>query len=162
MITTNKFLAADYGIRIRQILLNNTELKEIINISSLPIFGRTAAYPIIIFFKKSIPNDNHNVVIKNFPKLNDLNEDSNIKSQIMPQKLMKEVPAFVIPITGQINLISYLYKNFKPFSESIKDLKIIYRPYGFLNWSKHLDNISNKPTSKKRVQMHNPQRISSK
>lgn len=149
MITTNKFLAADYGIQIRKLLLNNTELKEIINISSLPIFGRTAAYPIIIFFKKSLPNANNNVVIKRYKRLKDLNEDNNIKSQLLPQKLMKDVPAFVIPISGKISLISYLYKNFKPFSESFSDLKIIYRPYGFINWAKHLSNISNNPTSKR-------------
>jgi hypothetical protein len=149
MITTNKFLAADYGIQIRQLLLSNTELKEIINISSLPIFERTAAYPIIITFKKSLPSANNNVLIKTYQKLNDLNEDSKIKSQFLPQKLIQEVPAFVIPISGQIDLINYLYKNFKPFSESIGDLKIYYRPYGFINWSKHLNNISNKPTSKK-------------
>jgi len=149
MITTNKFLAADYGIQIRKLLLNNTVLKEIINISSLPIFGRTAAYPIIISFKKSSPNANSNVVIKKYQRLNDLNEDSNTKSQLLPQKLIKEIPSFVIPISGQINLISYLYKNFKPFSEAISDLKITYRPYGFINWAKHLDNISDKPTSKR-------------
>ncbi|MBY8983655.1 MAG: Eco57I restriction-modification methylase domain-containing protein [Candidatus Lokiarchaeota archaeon] len=149
MITTNKFLAADYGIQIRQLLLNNTELKEIINISSFPIFSRTAVYPIIITFKKSLRNNSNMIVIKRYQKMNDLNDDSKIKSQFLPQKLIKKIPAFVIPISGQINLINYLYKNFKPFSEAISDLKIIYRPYGFINWSKHLNNISNNPTSKK-------------
>jgi hypothetical protein len=147
MITTNKCLAADYGIQIREILLNNTELKEIIDISSIPIFNRIAAYPIILTFKKSLANSNNIVLIKKFGKLNDLNEDSIIKPQLLLQSLIKKIPAFVIPISGQINLVSYLYNNFKPFSESISDLKIIYRPYGFINWSKHLTNISNNPTS---------------
>ncbi|MHA2180458.1 MAG: Eco57I restriction-modification methylase domain-containing protein, partial [Promethearchaeota archaeon] len=149
MITTNKFLAADYGIQIRQLLLHHTELKEIINISSLPIFGRTAAYPIIISFKKSIPKVNNIVVIKRYMKMNDLNDENDTKSQILHQKLIGKLPAYVFPISGLIDLIGYLYKNFKPFSESISDLKIKYRPYGFINWSKHLNNITNTPTSKR-------------
>jgi len=149
MLTTNKFLAADYGIRIRQLLINHTELKEITNISSLPIFGRTAAYPIIIFLKKALPKANNMVVIKKYEKLNELNEDSYIESQLLPQKLIKKIPASVFPISGQINLINFLYNNFKTFTESFSDLKIMYRPYGFINWSKHLTNISNNPNSKR-------------
>jgi len=151
MVTTNKFLAADYGIRIRQLLINHTELKEIIDISSLPIFGRTAAYPIIISFKKSLPKANNTILIKKYEKLDDLNDDSNIESQILPQKLIQKIPASVFPISGQINLINFLYNNFKTFTESFSDLKIIYRPYGFINWSKHLNNISNTPTSKREL-----------
>jgi tRNA1(Val) A37 N6-methylase TrmN6 len=149
MITTNKFLAADYGIRIRELLVNNTELKEITNISSLPIFGKTATYPIIISFKKSLPKADNTVVIKKYENLNEIFEDSNIKSQYLPQKLIKKIPASVFPVSGQINLINFLYNNFKTFAESFSDLKIKYRPYGFLNWSKHLDNISNIPGSKR-------------
>lgn len=142
MLTTNKFLSADYGIRIRQMLINETELKEIINISSIPIFGRTAAYPIIISLKKSIPKDNNTIKIIRYENLNEINEDRNKKSQILPQKLIKKIPAFVFPIFGQINLINYLYTNFKTFKTLVPDLKIIYRPYGFLNWSKHLNKIT--------------------
>jgi len=149
MITTNKFLAADYGIRIRELLVNNTELKEITNISSLPIFGKTATYPIIISFKKSLPKADNTVVIKKYENLNEIFEDSNIKSQYLPQKLIKKIPASVFPVSGQINLINFLYNNFKTFTESFSDLKIKYRPYGFLNWSKHLDNISNISSSKR-------------
>ncbi|MBY9020103.1 MAG: Eco57I restriction-modification methylase domain-containing protein, partial [Candidatus Lokiarchaeota archaeon] len=43
-LTTNKFLSAEYGLKIREILLRMTEIKEIINISSLPIFKNIAAY----------------------------------------------------------------------------------------------------------------------
>ncbi len=149
MLTTNKFLAADYGIRIRQLLINHTELKEITNISSLPIFGRTAVYPIIITFKKSLPKASNMVVIKKFQKLNELIENRNTESQLLPQQLIMKIPSFVFPISGQIHLINYLYNNFKTLSDSISDLKILYRPYGFINWSKHLNNISNTPHSKK-------------
>ncbi len=141
MITTNKFLSADYGIHIRKMLIFDTEIKEIINISSLPIFGKTAAYPIIFSLKKSIPKVNNTIKIKRYEEFNEIFENSNIKSQFLPQKLIKKIPAFVFPIFGQINLINYLYTNFKPLTEVISDLKILYRPYGFINWSKHLNNV---------------------
>jgi type I restriction-modification system DNA methylase subunit len=141
LLTTNKFLSADYGLHIRQMLINETELKEIVNLSSLPIFGRTAAYPIIISLKKSIPKDNNEIIIKNYDNLDEIFNVKNKKSQILPQKLIRKIPAFVFPISGQINLLNYLYTNFKTFKSLIPDLKIIYRPYGFLNWSKHLDKI---------------------
>lgn len=149
MITTNKFLAADYGLKIRQLLLNNTELKEIINISSLQVFGRTAVYPIIISFKKSLPNADDSVIIKSYQNINDIHDDNQIKPKIIVQESIKKIPSYVIPISGQINIINYLYNNFKPLSQVLSDLRIIYRPYGFLNWSKHLYNINSIPSSEK-------------
>ncbi|MFX1279945.1 MAG: Eco57I restriction-modification methylase domain-containing protein [Promethearchaeota archaeon] len=142
MITINKFLSADYGIYIRELLVNNTELKEIINISSLPIFGKTAVYPIIITLKNRIPRANHTILIKIYKEINEFNEDSHVESQILPQKLIKKVPAFVFPIFGQIDLMNYLFSKFKSFTDVIKDFKITYRPYGFINWSKHLNKIN--------------------
>ena len=148
MITTNKFLSADYGIKIREILLKSTELKEIIDISSLPIFGRTAAYPIIISFKNSAPKTKNIIVIRKFKQSKDFTDINHIKQQLLPQDLISKIPAYVFPITGQINLIDYLYNNFKPFKEAVSDLKVIYRPFGFINWSKYLDKASNNQKSK--------------
>ena len=51
-ILPNKFLSADYGIKVRKLLLNESEIREIINISSLPIFQNTATYPIIISLRQ--------------------------------------------------------------------------------------------------------------
>lgn len=142
MILTNKFLSADYGIKIRQLLLNETELKEIINISSLPIFGKTSTYPIIISFKKSSPKRNNTIIIKKYGKLNDLIQNRKDHINKLNQALIKHIPSYVFPIYGKIDTIKYLYSHFKPMSEAVKDLKIIYRPFGFINWAKHLDNYS--------------------
>ncbi|MFX1376665.1 MAG: Eco57I restriction-modification methylase domain-containing protein [Promethearchaeota archaeon] len=149
MITINKYLSADYGIYIRELLVNNTEIIEISNVSSLPIFGKTAVYPIIITLKKSHHNLNNTILIKTYENLNELNQYNDVKSQILPQELMRIVPAFVFPIFGRIDLINYLFSNFKSFAEVIKDFKITYRPYGFINWSKHLDKIDNKVSSQR-------------
>lgn len=149
MITINKFLSADYGVHIRELLVNNTELKEISNISSLPVFSKTAVYPIIIILKNSLPKANTTVKIKTYEDISEINENIHVKSQLLPQELMKKVPAFVFPIFGQIKLIDYLFSKYKTFAERIKDLKIIYRPYGFINWSRHLDNIDTNVNSEK-------------
>lgn len=140
-ILTNKFLAADYGIKIREILVNHTELKEIINISSLPVFNKTATYSIILSLRKGISN-NTSILIKNYDNLEKLINLIDEKTFLLPQSLIKTLPAHVIPISGNIKLLNYLFTNFKPMSMVIKDLKIIYRPFGFLKWAKHFKNIS--------------------
>jgi len=147
MIMTNKFLSADYGIKIRQLLIEETELKEIINISSIPVFEKTAAYPIIISFKKSIPNSNNSVIIKKYKELDDLIKNAQVEIINVPQQLIKRLPGTVFPISSNINLITFLYTHYKPISELLHDLKIIYRPFGFLNWAKYLDNLYNNKTS---------------
>ena len=146
-LTTNKFLSADYGIKIRKLLVNNTELKELINVSSLKVFNNIAAYPIIITFKKTLPNIKNQVIIKQINKLEDLFNLNNVISETYPQEFIKKMPSNVIPISGDLNLVQYLYAHFKPMAESIIDLKIIYRPFGFLNWAKHFNNLSENKNS---------------
>lgn len=54
-ITSNKFLAADYGLNLRRQLVNSCEICEIVDISTLKSFKNTAAYPVIIAAKKTSP-----------------------------------------------------------------------------------------------------------
>ena len=147
-LTTNKFLSADYGLKIREMLLRDTALKEIINVSSLPIFQKTAAYPIIISFKK-ISNANNTILIKKFESMEDFKHLQNEKTTEFPQDSIKILPSSVIPISSDINLVNFLYTNFKPMIQAIKGLKIIYRPFGFIKWAKHFKNINKNKTSNK-------------
>jgi len=148
-LTTNKFLSADYGIKIRKLLVNNTELKELINISSLKVFSNIAAYPIIITFKKAMVNPKNQIAIKQINKLEDLFNLNNVISNNYPQETIKLMPGNVIPISGDLDLVQYLYTHFKPMLESINDLEIIYRPFGFLNWAKNFNNLSEDKNSDK-------------
>ncbi|MFX0041798.1 MAG: Eco57I restriction-modification methylase domain-containing protein [Candidatus Hodarchaeota archaeon] len=141
-LTTNKFLSADYGIKIRNLIINNTVLKEIINISSIPVFKKISAYPIIFSLLKKNPNKDNLVSIKKFDNLQDMNKNNLSYSNKLPQLSIKSLPANTIPISGKLNLLNYLYENFKPMAAVIDDLKIKYRPFGFLNYSKYFDNIS--------------------
>ncbi|MFX1553918.1 MAG: Eco57I restriction-modification methylase domain-containing protein [Promethearchaeota archaeon] len=146
-ILPNKFLSADYGIKVRQLILNKSEIKEIINISSLPIFQNAATYPIILFLKKAKQDKGQEVIIKIFKKLNDLLENNGVKTLKFHQDLINKFPSKVIPTSGNIEIIKYLFRNFNTFTETFKDLKILYRPFGFLNYHKHFDNISDERQS---------------
>ena len=146
-IMPNKFLSADYGIKIRKLLLNQTEIEEIINVSSLSIFQNAATYPIILTLKKAVQRGEHDITIKIFNSMNKLIENSSIKTIKFDQNLINNLPSKVIPISGNIELINFLYKKFNTFAETFKDLKIIYRPFGFLKYSKHFSNVSDEAQS---------------
>ena len=146
-LMTNKFLAADYGIKIRKILLKNTEIKEIINISSLPVFAKAAIYPIIISFRKESSNKNNTFILRNYETLDNLIKSNYLNSKNVYQNIINILPSKVIPISGNIELLRFLYANFKQMSDVINDLKIIYRPFGFLQWKKFFDNIGESKNS---------------
>lgn len=54
-ITSNKFLAADYGVRLRTGILEDTRICELTDVSTLNCFEGTSAYPVIITVKKKKP-----------------------------------------------------------------------------------------------------------
>ena len=148
-ILPNKFLSADYGIKIRELLLNQSEIEEIRNISSLKIFQNIAIYPIILSLKKNKQSKDHDVNIKIFNDLDNLIENNRNSTIIFNQNLVDKFPSKVFPISGNIELITYLFTHFKTFAESFNDLKIMYRPYGFLKYSKYFDNVSDECQSDK-------------
>jgi tRNA1(Val) A37 N6-methylase TrmN6 len=147
LILPNKFLSADYGIKIRLLILDESEIKEIINISSLPIFKNAATYPIILSLKKAKKSKGNEVLIKKFNNLIDLINNNTNEVKKFDQDIINKFPSKVIPLSGNIELITYLFKKFKNFAETFKELKIIYRPFGFLKYTKHFDNISDDPQS---------------
>ena len=147
-LTTNKFLSAEYGLKIRELLLRETQIKEIINISSLPIFKNTAAYPIILSCKKNI-NTGNTIVIKNFDNIDDFKHLHSKNLIKFPQSIIHSLPSFIIPLNSDTNLINYLYTNFQPLSNAIKELNILYRPFGFINWAENFKYMSKNKVSDK-------------
>ncbi|MFX0057533.1 MAG: class I SAM-dependent DNA methyltransferase [Candidatus Heimdallarchaeota archaeon] len=141
-IMPNKFLAADYGVKIRNLLLNKTKLKELTNISSFPIFSNSATYPVIITLKKEKPDTSNDFFIREINKMDDFINHSKNKRKTISQDLIKIFPKNVIPIKPNLEFVNKLFINYKPFSEVISDMKLLYRPFGFINWAKNLNNIS--------------------
>lgn len=147
-VMPNKILSADYGVKIREILLQNTEIREIINISSLPIFQNTAAYPIILLLKKE-KNSANLISIKKFDSIKDIKKNLCKDIVKFPQKSIYKFPSKVIPLSEKIELVEEIYSKFNILSKTFKDLKIIYRPFGFIEWSKNSKYIKQNITSTK-------------
>ena len=57
-ISSNKWLRAGYGQKLRQHLATQTTLNMIVDFGDLPLFTATA-YPLIIVFRKEPPDDDH-------------------------------------------------------------------------------------------------------
>jgi len=141
-IIPNKILAANYGIKIRKLLLKITKLKELINISGFPIFKNIATYPVIIMAKKEKNSDNNNFLIRDLNRIEDIVYQNKSELKKISQNLIKIFPNYVIPTNSNLKLVNKLFTEFKPLSDLDNNLKILYRPFGFINWAKYLNNIS--------------------
>jgi hypothetical protein len=141
----NKFLAADYGIKIRKLIHYETDLEELINISSCPVFSEKAIYPVIITLSNQKKKNNKFSLLKfsEYPF-----SEENLKPIKVEQSVLKKLPSFVIPITERIKSIGDIYANIKPMTSVFKNIKIIYRPFGFLNYAKNINKISQQRHSK--------------
>lgn len=53
-IVPSKFMAADYGFKLREFLLEHGKILQIIDVSQLPVFENVATYPCILIFQKTI------------------------------------------------------------------------------------------------------------
>ena len=136
----NKFLSANYGIKIRQILLRRTQIKEIIKISSLPVFKGISTYPVILFLLNNFDNQN-SLLIKEANSINELKDNNISIIAKFAQEKMKSLPSFVIPLSKDIELINKISSKFKVLEERFENLKIIYRPFGFIDWAGNSKNI---------------------
>ena len=63
-IIPNKILSADYGIKLREIILENCEILKITDVSDLPVFKDAATYPIILILRKRKPRTTSAVEVK--------------------------------------------------------------------------------------------------
>ena len=62
-IVPNKFLVSDYGFELRKIILNKTNIIQIINVSNLDVFKGVGTYPIIIILRKEKPNQKNKIIV---------------------------------------------------------------------------------------------------
>lgn len=51
-IIPNKILSADYGIKLREMILENCEILKITDVSDIPVFKDAATYPVILILRK--------------------------------------------------------------------------------------------------------------
>jgi SAM-dependent methyltransferase len=60
-IVPNKFLVADYARPLREALLADTTIEEVIDVSDLPTFRDAAVYPVLLVVRKAPPPAGHRV-----------------------------------------------------------------------------------------------------
>lgn len=151
-IITNKFISTDYGIKIRKKILKETRLKEIIDVSYLPIFKDAATYPIIITFSKAsttldVKNlENEFLIIPKLDKLK-LLKTERFKKTKAKQSNYYNLPKHIFDLTGNFPIINEIINS--PKSVKLSDLgRFAYRILGFTDWEKSLELISTKRISK--------------
>lgn len=71
-ITSNKFMAADYGKKLRQRVLSDYTILNITDVSTIKSFKNTSVYPVIFTVRKLPPAVNHKTRIINAANWNDL------------------------------------------------------------------------------------------
>lgn len=74
-ITSNKYTIANYGIKLREFILNNCKIIKIVDVSNLNVFKDASTYPYIIVLEKEKDNELHTVKFKKIMKNEDLLKD---------------------------------------------------------------------------------------
>ena len=148
-LITNKFLAADYGKKIRKKIIIESQILEISDVSSLSLFRKTAIYPVIISLsKKTTDSDTIIRIVNSKSENNNLNLEKT-KIIKISQNSLQNYPAYVIPISPDLELVNRICNKYAKMSSIFKDLIVIYRPFGFINWAKNIKLIQSECKSKR-------------
>lgn len=93
-IIPNKFMATKYAVPLRKILLNDTSIKTIVDVSLINVFLNVSVYPHIIVLQKSKNEEN----FVDFQFVNEVKNNSMIfsKATLISQKLFAEMPDLMI------------------------------------------------------------------
>jgi len=82
-ITSNKFMASDYGEKLRELILKNCKIVHLIDASNLRVFKDASTYPVIAIFKKVDDTKEREDNLVLFKKIENSNElflnDNTIK-----------------------------------------------------------------------------------
>ncbi len=105
-IIPNKFLIANYAKKMREELLNNYSIKEIIDVSECEIFENVSVYPIILIINNKKPKNN---IIKTVEKIIGIDELKNKRFVInkIKQDIYKrdDLVFFILPSDKKQNLL---------------------------------------------------------
>ena len=75
-ITPNKFLVSDYGLKLREFVFSNTNVKYILDVSQLEVFKGIGTYPVIFVLEKNSKKEKINI-IRNIKEEQDFGRDFN-------------------------------------------------------------------------------------
>lgn len=119
-ITSNQFFRADYGKKIREFLLKNTNIHDIVDVSTAPVF-EAAAYPAITHFLKS-QCDRKTIDVLSWEEISNPDfaqfsaRSKSIEIKLSSNKINKER---WLPISeDKVDFLHYLYSSFKPLASN--------------------------------------------
>lgn len=132
-ITSNKFLATDYGEKIRKDLLNDYKIGLLVDISMIKVFKDAAVYPIIISIKKS-PADGVSMIKTG--RYRDINELGN-KLYLIEQERYNNIDIKYLIYVPLFNDSFQLFDKLCSHSNCVRvgeEFISYYREFDFTNW----------------------------
>ena len=78
-IISNKFMRANYGKPLRQFLVKQSRLREVIDFGELPVFSQAATFPAIIIFEKNQLEQEQKLQASKIKSLNFSNLDDEVR-----------------------------------------------------------------------------------
>lgn len=106
-ITSNKFMAADYGKNLRKKLLDTCEIHEMVDVSTLKCFKNTAVYPVIISIRKKPPEKDFGIRLFKIEAWDELN---NKKPVVVNQEFFKGNREYILTTQLTDSTLSILQK----------------------------------------------------
>lgn len=121
-ITSNKFLASDYGKKLRELLLKNCKIISLIDVSYLRIFKDASTYPVITILQKTadeVSIKNNEIIFQKIAKIEDLHSRENLikikQSKFLESgdnRLLEEVGGVKYQLVKKIDKCSRKVKEF--------------------------------------------------
>lgn len=106
-ITSNKFMAADYGKNLRKKMLNTCQIVEMVDVSTLRCFKTTAVYPVIISLRPKLPASDFGVRLF---KLKSWDELETKKPVVVNQDFFKGNREYILTTQLTESILSILQK----------------------------------------------------
>lgn len=146
-IVSNKFLATDYGKKIREGFLNDFQIKMLIDISMIKVFKDADVYPIIISLKNINEQAENKIRVGRYSDINNLGKTLY---EIEQERYNLDNANFIIYIplhNESFELFDKLY--YHPNCVILGNIFInSYREFDFTHWSYYEDFISSTPGEK--------------
>ncbi len=121
-ITSNKFIASDYGQKLRDIILENCKIISLIDVSHLRIFKDASTYPVITILQKEGNEMNRKNNLITFQKINEI-EDLHFNKNTVKIKQSKFLEGRDNRFLEEIGNIKFqLIEKFVKKSVRVKDL----------------------------------------
>jgi adenine-specific DNA-methyltransferase len=121
LITSNKWLRAGYGEKLRNFLKTETTLNAMIDFGDLPVFKQAIAYPMILIAQKNAPKPDSQfraLEVKSLDVLERLGETVAIDAQAQPQAHL-DAKAWRIESPIIARLMQKLKQNSIPLGEFV-------------------------------------------